>query len=497
MGIIIRQSIKGTVVVYTGVILAFVINLFIFPLCFSKGEIGLLRVLADIGMFIAGMAAVGMQPSAIFRFFPYFQNDSKGHNGFFWLITLVPLAGFIVFIAVFYLFQGLFIKTFGNDSPLLTHYSYLLIPISFGLMMTTSYESYANANLRIVVPKILREIALRIIIIAFALLYLYKYINFDAFSWVYTLSYIAIAVFILFYIKKLGKLYLNPISFPSAEVRKDMIRYGTFMFLGGVGSLLVNSIDALMIAASPHGDENNGVYLTMVLLASMIELPGRSIGQISAPIVATHMKDENLPEVQKLYQSTSVIQLSVGCLLFTLLWCNIDNIFELMPNGKEYAVGKYCVLFIGLSQLFNMVTSLNGAILGLSKYFKFGFYAMLGIGIISVFINYLLISTNGILGASIARAINILLYQFTIFFFLYLKTKLSPFTKKSILPVVIMGIAMGISYIIPYMGNAFVDTAIRSLLIIASFVGLSLWFNVSPYFKEILAKGLQKVGIKQ
>ncbi len=496
MGIVIRQSIKGTVVVYVGVLLAFLLNLVIFPLCFSPNEVGLLRVLAELGVLISSFTSLGIQ-SSVFKFFPYFQNDKKGHNGFLTLISVVPLIGITLFTLLFYLFEDTFINIYKEDSPLLSSYSYLIVPIAFGMMFVTIYETYSSANLRIVVPKILKEVFVRIVIIGLAVLYFYGSVTFGLFAWIFVLIYVVVAILLLVYLKQLKQLFFTPVTFTEPGLPKQMAVFNGYLLLGGIGGMLVNYIDIFMIGASPNGDTNNGIYLTAVLMTSMIELPGRSLGQISAPIVANHMRDENYQEVDKLYKSSSIAQLSIACLLFTLLWCNIDNIYNIMPNGDKFNSGKYCLLFIGIGQLFNMVTSLNGTILGLSKHYKFGFYVVLGVGAISLGTNAWLIPKMGILGASIAKALNIFLYQFSIFFFLYLKTKLSPFTKKSILPVVIMGIAMGISYIIPYMGNAFIDTAIRSLLIIASFVGLSLWFNVSPYFKEILAKGLQKVGIKQ
>lgn len=497
MGIVIRQSIKGTVVVYAGVALAFFINLYIFPLCFSLEQIGLLRVISELGVFIAGLSAVGMQTSAIIRFYPYFQNKDKGNNGFFWLITLIPLAGFLLFVIGFYLFEDAFINIYEDDSPILTQYSYLLIPISFGIMLSTTYETYANANLRIVVPKIIREIALRLFIIITAALFYFNYINFNTFSWGYSVVNIVAAFLILFYLRKLGQLHFDKIRFTSPTIGNEITKYGFYMFLGAVGSLLVNNIDALMIAASPNGDANNGIYLTAVLLTSMIELPGRSLGQISAPIVSNHMKEGNLIAVQKLYKDTSITQLSVGCLLFALLWANIDNVFVIMPKGEQFEAGKICILFIGISQLFNMTTSLNGAILGLSKYYKFGFYVMLGMGAVSLFVNYILIPIYGITGAAIARAINIFLYQFIIFFILYIKTKLSPFSNKTFLPLIIMGIALTVAHFTPHIINEYIDLIIRSALVLIIFVGLSLWLNVSPYFKQLLDKGLIILKLKK
>lgn len=495
MGIVIRQSIKGTIVVYVGVVLAFVLNLIIFPLCFEPNEVGLLRVLAELGVLISAFTSLGIQ-SSVFKFFPYFQDKENKHNGFLTLISVVPLIGITLFMLLFYLFEDTFISIYKEDSPLLSQYSYLIVPIAFGMMFVTIYETYSSANLRIVIPKILKEVFVRLIIILTAVFYLYNYISFSLFTWVYVLIYIVVAFLLLFYIKKLNQLYFSKVVFKENGLPKQMITFNAYLLLGGIGGMLVYNIDVFMIGASPNGDTNNGIYLTAVLMTSMIELPGRSLGQISAPIVAEHMKNENFPKVQTLYKDSSIAQFSIACLLFVLLWTNIDNIYGIMPNGSKYESGKYCLLFIGVGQLFNMVTSLNGTILGLSKHYKFGFYIILSVGVVSLIINYLLIPHYGILGASIARAVNIFLYQFAIFYFLYLKTKLSPFSNKTILPILIMGIALIASYFMPHIINEYVDLIARSAVVLIIFVGLSLWFNVSPYFKKILNKALVFLKLK-
>lgn len=497
MGIIIRQSIKGTIVVYIGVVLAFILNLVVFPLCFEPNEVGLLRVLAELGVLISSFTSLGIQ-SSVFKFFPYFQDEKNKHNGFLTLISVVPLIGITLFMLLFYIFEDTFISIYQDDSPLLSQYSYLIVPIAFGMMFVTIYETYSSANLRIVVPKILKEVFVRLVIILCALVYLYNYISFSLFTWVYVLIYIVVAFLLLLYIKQLNQLYFSKVVFKEKDLPKQMITFNAYLLLGGIGGMLVYNIDIFMIAASPNGDSNNGIYLTAVLMASMIELPGRSLGQISAPIVAEHMKNENFPKVQTLYKDSSIAQFSIACLLFTLLWTNIDNIYNIMPNGYKYDSGKYALLFVGVGQLFNMLTSINGTILGLSKHYKFGFYIIISVGLISLLNNYLLINKMqmGIQGAAIARALNIFLYQFAIFYFLYIKTKLSPFSNKTILPVIIMGIALTASYFMPHVVNEYVDLILRTVLVLVIFVGLSLWFNVSPYFKQILDRVLVFLRLK-
>ena len=69
MGIIIRQSIKGTIVNYIGVLIGIFTTFFVLTDLLKPEEIGLTRVLIDAGMLFAGLAQLGTS-SSIIRFFP-------------------------------------------------------------------------------------------------------------------------------------------------------------------------------------------------------------------------------------------------------------------------------------------------------------------------------------------------------------------------------------------------------------------------------------------
>lgn len=51
MGIIIRQSIKQSMLTYAGTLIGMVNILFIYPLVFTPAEQGLFRCLVDVGLY--------------------------------------------------------------------------------------------------------------------------------------------------------------------------------------------------------------------------------------------------------------------------------------------------------------------------------------------------------------------------------------------------------------------------------------------------------------
>ena len=71
------------------------------------------------------------------------------------------------------------------------------------------------------------------------------------------------------------------------------------------------------------------------------------------------------------------------------------------------------VFYIGLAQLFNISTGVNGAIITNTKYYRFDLYTSVLLAIITVIANLLLIPRFGIDGAAMATAISIFLFNLT------------------------------------------------------------------------------------
>ena len=104
MGIVIRQSIKGTIVNYIGTFIGLITVFFVSAKYLTDAEIGLVRVLIDTATLLAGLAQVGSS-SSIIRFFPFFKSDKNEDNGFFFWTLVVPFIGFVIFGLLYMLFK--------------------------------------------------------------------------------------------------------------------------------------------------------------------------------------------------------------------------------------------------------------------------------------------------------------------------------------------------------------------------------------------------------
>ena len=88
MGIIIRQSLKGTIVNYVGAFIGFVTTMFVSTKFLTPEELGLTRVMIEAAAILGGLMALGIGSSGL-RFFPFFKTDKNSQQRVSILFTAV------------------------------------------------------------------------------------------------------------------------------------------------------------------------------------------------------------------------------------------------------------------------------------------------------------------------------------------------------------------------------------------------------------------------
>ena len=130
MGVIAKQSIKGALANYLGVLIGAVTTFFVVTDLLTQEEIGLTRVMVDAAMLFAGLAQLGTNAS-ILRFYPHFKDPACRDHGFFGWTLILPFIGFSIIAILFFVFKSEIITYYSKDAPLLVDYVYLLVPPSF------------------------------------------------------------------------------------------------------------------------------------------------------------------------------------------------------------------------------------------------------------------------------------------------------------------------------------------------------------------------------
>ena len=222
-------------------------------------------------------------------------------------------------------------------------------------------------------------------------------------------------------------------------------------------------------------------------------MPGKSIISISVPLLAKAWEEQDFKQIQAIYSKSSINQLIIGGLFFLCVWINIDAIFSILP--EKFSHGKWVVLCIGLAQLFNVATGVNGAIIINSKYYKYDLYTNLLLVVITLISNYLLIPKYGINGAAMATAFSVLLFNLIRLILIKLKMNLQPFSLKTLYTVLILIALYGVSLCLPLIGNLYLDVIWKTFVVVAIFIPLLLSLELSEDINKLVVDVRKRLGI--
>lgn len=201
-----------------------------------------------------------------------------------------------------------------------------------------------------------------------------------------------------------------------------------------------------------------------------------------------------MKKMEDLYKKVTLMNMIAGCFLFLGLWVNIDNIFHFIP--KEYADGKYVFLFLGIGRLFDMATGINGIILVTSKKYRYDLlFTILLIGLM-VGLNLAFIPEYGIVGASFATMLAIVILNTLRILYIWNVFGLQPFDMKAVWILFIGGFTFGVIWFIPAMINVYADMLIRSAICVILFAVPVIVLKLSAEINENASKLMKLIGIK-
>ena len=213
-------------------------------------------------------------------------------------------------------------------------------------------------------------------------------------------------------------------------------------------------------------------------------VPAKAIASISVPLIAKAWQEKDLDTIQDIYSKSSINQLIIGGVFFLCIWLSIDEIFALLP--ENFQSGKLVVLYIGFSQIINMLSGLNAQIIINSKYYKYDLITSLFLVIVTIITNYILIPRFGINGAAMATAISILLFNLIRLILIKVKMNMHPFSLKTFYTLLLLLVMYYPISLIPSSGHVFLNLIINSIVVLIIFIPSLMYFNLSDDIKNTI-----------
>lgn len=488
MGSIQRQSIRSTI----GITLGFAIGAFnmlvLAPKILTTEQLGLTRLITDLGITLATLCTFGTLP-VVYKFFPFYRDYLPPKKNDLSFITFsVCTVGFLVVCTAGYFSRHLTVQKFSSKSPLFVSYSYLVYPFCLFYLAYMWLEAFGWSFKKGVTTSLMRELIPRVIFTILLLLFLAHLIELPLFLLLFAISYAIPAFSLLAVLRKEASFKLTfSISKLTQRLKGKMLNFGLFLFGAQFLNLVSRTADTVIISSkSEKGLADAALFTLATYVVTLMEIPQRSITAITIPVLSDAWKDKNLGSISSIYKKSVANLLIIGLAMFGLMLLNVHNLGIFL--GKDYEGIEKVVFFLGISKMIDLGTGANTQIISTSSFWRTDFFTNVIYTLIALPLNYFLIAHFQVMGAAYSTLIAIGFYNAMRFGFLWYKFGFQPYTWKDLMAVGFAAAGGWLAWLLPQAQNIFADTALRTILFSIVFFPLVYAAKVSEEVNGLIKK---------
>lgn len=492
MGIVIRQSFYSSISAYIGVGIGYLNAIILMPLFMTPDEIGLMRAVMSIALLASTLSVFGMD-AVLIKYFPEHGSSSRALNRLFSLGLTISLVVFLIMFVSSLFFSNAFFAFFEEKSPEIGKYLGLIILLVFQMTLFRLIEAVSIVNKQIILPNLVRDLVYKVLHTIIILVYGFELVNYDKYLKAHGCIYLLLILAISIPFFRDHKVTLDFSILSNRKELAKILSYGGVVILSGLGMTIIIQVDQIMVTKY-LGLSDNGIYSIALFMAMVIDLPRRFLSQISGPIISNAFARKDLDEIEQHYKKASINALILGLMIFLMIMINLDNIYSIMPNGDYYRPGWIAFFIFSMVKLIDMGFSLNGEIIGYSKYFRFNLYSIIVLCFLAIVSNYILIPLYGLAGAAGATFISFLIFNLVKFLFIKNRFGFTPFSKETPVIITLTAILLIANMMVPQLINPFIDLALRSILTIGIFILAAFKLKVSVLFNDMILALIRRIA---
>ena len=484
MGIVVTQSIKNTIITYIGFGIGAINVLFLYTKFLSDTYFGLITFILSTANIMMPLMAFGVH-NAIIKFYSSFKTKHS-QNSFLTLMLFLPLVIIIPFWFIGSFSFELISTWLSKENSIIKEYTWLIFISAIAFAYFEVFYSWAKVQMHTVFGNFMKEVFHRIGITILLICLYYNYISAEQ------LIYAIVGIYIVRML--IMKLYAFAIRRPTLRFKKianisEILKYAALIIIAGSVANIILEIDKFMIGQYIE-IENVAYYGVAIYIATVIGVPARSMHQITHPLTAKLLNENNKVELKSLYKKSSLTLFIISGLILVLILVNLNELYKLIP--VEYSGGLLIVVIIGFVKLFDNLLGNNNAILFNSDYYRVVLVLGVVLAILTVVLNILLIPDYGINGAALATFISIFIYNSAKLIFVYYKFKMLPFSTNTLKTFILIVISIAVFYFWEFQFHPIINIILKSVLIGLSYVFVVYRFNLSEDIKAILKKFISK-----
>lgn len=431
MSVFQRQIIKGSLSNFAGIGLGVLNNIWIFPLAFSLGELGIYRWVERTAVLIAAIALFGLH-----RMYVRFQSRfSEGQASQF-------LSNTVFLVACLAIVSGVLFTAFAPWLATLLEVNFqgsqlrALGAVVAGSMTYTLGLSVASSAKRISVPFFFKNVGIRLSLLIGAWMVSQGNATFGFWMQLLAYTHLAVGIVVLIYSLKLKGI---PLRWPRSlgeSMTQELAAFAGSGILMAVMTMSLATIDSQMIA-SLMSMEALGIYSIAFFIGSFVDGIRRPISQALSPQFANLWNEGNTDAIAKMYARTSRVLMAVAIVSFVVIVPNIDFIFGLIPDPDRFEPAKSVVILILLSRVIDYSFGSNGEILSNGPHFGWNLVAISVLVAAVIGLNLWFIPVYGLDGAGFTLVIAYAIFNTTKAIYLWHKERIQPFGTAQLLLLVI------------------------------------------------------------
>ncbi|PHR44763.1 MAG: hypothetical protein COA32_14190 [Fluviicola sp.] len=496
MGVIRRQSAISAIFSYFGVVVGFVTSALIMPKILDTDQIGLIKLIVAVTGVFSGVFSFGVG-QLLFRSFPKFESESGKRSKLYGVAIKIALVGTIISIP-FFIFSVDDLFNLDSETSGISKGTFFLVLVFLTIVSRLFYNaifSYYRMQNEIVIDAFIQNVFHKLGILILLVGLIFDFLNFSAFVYSYLGLYLFFPFIMVFYFfrkrnvsSEIHQIDLfgrkNKSRFSRSE-KKEFLNLLLFGTLTTIGGSLFLYVDTLMVNYY-LSESQVGIYGTMFLFGMIVIIPARSLKSISVSVLSKSFKDNDINEITQIYKKSSITLLVIGGFIFVGVWCNMYSVYGYLP--ESFQLGKYVVLFIGIGQLFDMVTGVNNEIIAVSPKYKMNTYFILLSIVVGISINLWLIPLYGISGAALATMSTILFINLLRLITVYKNFGIHPFSIDTLKIIFLITGLTFLMQVIPNVENYILNLFIKGSLITIIYIPIVYFSKVSEDINFMIEK---------
>jgi O-antigen/teichoic acid export membrane protein len=488
MGIIQRQSIKGTLVYIIGAAIHFTTMCVLIPKLMAEQDSAVYRVCVSL-LLLFSIVGLGGAQATLLKHLPDFEYQPQ-HKKVFNFVTLIyTIIVAAITVGVIIVCKNVLLSWKGSNTYLMQYFWCVPLGSFFGVLLYY-FEYYSMATYRLTAPSVVREIILKLILLISVVLLHYQLITTTQFFLIFALSYAICALVMIVYCVAIRgyRIGFDMQIFKTIPFQQ-YLPYTFFIFLLGCLAALMLNTDQPIIYSMCGANAIN-IYGLAVTIASMITIPYKPLSAILLPFMYEAWKTNDTRKLNEMNRDSAKNLTAIGVLLFLLLICNVHHLFAFMPAYVSYI--KIPLIIIGVGRVLDYTTGASTELLISAPTHKKMIKYMAAAFLFSLICYKLLIPAYQEIGAAIACTATLIFYNILKYTHLRKQYNLQPLCKESFYFIGLGFLVYGVQYLLPNFSNFMVDIFIRSTIITILFCSIIFYYKWIPMVNDMVNHQLKK-----